>query len=289
MWYFFAIGSMLGYAIQQTLLVHHARRIDGLSLAFYRNISFVVTLLPLLFGASAEDFRHVLVHWQMLLASGVAGAVYLALLYSSYKFFSVGVGTSISRALSTISIAAFGWLLLGEKLPPASLLLIGIILIGVVLLGLQHTHVPQLDNRFALGVLYIALGTIPIAFLTYVLAVLSREGSPFVSGYFWETSIAVACAVLLLLRSVFFGKHVQRVSWRTFLIIAACSAPTLIGTGLVSLAQRDGPIGIVNAIGSGLLVISALLAWILYHERLSKGEWASMLLILAGIVGLKFV
>lgn len=289
MFYFLALGSMLGYSVQQTLLVHHARRIDGLSLAFYRNVSFFITLLPLLIGASVQDVREVIDHWMLLMSSGLGGAVYLALTFSSYKFLPVGLGTSISRALSTITIAIFGWVLLGESLSTQSIAVIAVILVGTVLLGVQHTHLPHLDNRFALGILLIVLASVPVAYLSYTLAVLSREINPFVGGYVWETSIGVACLLLLLLRSACGGKRIQRISMRTFLIIAACSAPTLIGTGLMALAILYGPIGIANAIGSGLLVVATLLAWILYSEKLHAGQWASMALILGGIVALKFV
>ncbi len=289
MFYIFAIGSMLGYAVQQTLLVHHARRIDGLSLAFYRNISFTVTLLPLLLGSTAQDFRTILSHWQLLMASGFSGAIYLALLFASYKFLPVGVGTSISRALSTISIAVFGWVLFGENLSLPSIGVIAIILLGTLLLGLQHKRLPHLDSRFAVGLLLVFAGAIPVAFLSYVLAFLSRQASPLVSGYFWEISIAIACGILLLVRSVLLKQKIQKIDGRTFLIIATCSAPTLIGTGCMSLAAQVGPIGIANAIGSGLLVVSALLARFLYHEKLERGQWVSIALILAGIVGLRFV
>ena len=280
---------MLAYALQQTLLVHHARKIDGLSLAFYRNISFVVTLLPLLIGASAQEIRTVVLHWPLLMASGFAGGIYLTLLYASYKYLSVGVGTSASKVFSTIAVAVFGWVLLGEQLSIVSLLVIGVILAGTLLLGLQHKHLPHLDNRFALGILFSALGAFPIAFISYVFAVLSRQASPFVSGYFWEISIGIACLILLMLRALFFRKNIQKVDARTFFLIAACSAPTLIGTGFMSLALRNGPIGIVSAISIGSLVVSALLAWLWYDEKLSRGQWASMMVILAGIVALKFV
>ena len=55
MFYTLAIVSMLGYAAQTALLVPEARRMDGLSLAVYRNLSFAVTLLPLLIGSTGGD------------------------------------------------------------------------------------------------------------------------------------------------------------------------------------------------------------------------------------------
>lgn len=289
MFYFVAIGSMLAYALQQTLLVHHARSIDGLSLAFYRNISFSITLLPLLIGSSAQDYRIILSHWPLLVGSGIGGGIYLAMLFASYKFLPAGIVTSISIAVSTVGVAMFGWVYLGESLPMMGMILIGIILLGILLMGMQHTHFSHLDSRFFLGIGLVAIGTIPVAFVKYVLAVLSREASPLTSGYFWEISIGIACIFLLVLRSLFFGKKIQKIDGKTFLIISACSAPTLVGTALYALAVRDGPIGIVGAIGSGSLVVTALLAWSWYHEKLSRGQWASMLLILAGVAGLKFV
>ena len=289
MFYVFAIGSMLGYALQQTLLVHHARKIDGLSLTFYRNISFVVTLLPLLIGASMADIRLVLSSWPWLMASGVAGAVFLALLYASYTFLSAGIATTVSRACSVIAVSIFGLVFFGEHLSPMSIGLIGVILLGTLALGLQHQSLPHLDNRVFLGVACAALGAIPIAFSSYILAVLSRDANPFVSGYFWETSIGVACLGLLLLRSLFFGTRIQRIDMRTLLLIAACASPTLIGTGFVVLANRGGPIGIVQAIGSGSLVVTSVLAWSWYKEKLTTGQWLSMLVICSGIAALKFV
>ncbi len=289
MFYFYAIGSMLGYSLQQTLLVHHARKIDGLSLVFYRNISFVITLLPLLIGASNEDIRAVLAHWQMLMISGFAGAFFLALIFLSYKFLTAGISSTISMAISNIMMVILGWLFLSEVLSGVSILLIGVILTGTVLLGLQHAHMPHLDSRFALGITIVIIGSLPVAYVKFVLAILSRQTSPLVAGYFWETSIGIACLILLLARSIVFGNNIQKISWSQFGLIAACAWPTLIGTALYSLALHSGPLGIVGAIGCGSLVITALLAWSWYNERVTIGQWMSMALILAGIIGLKFV
>ncbi len=173
MFYVYALGSMLSYTVQQTLLIRYARKIDGLSLAFYRNISFVVTLLPLLINAKTSDFAVMAAHWQMLALSGVCGAVYLALIYGSYAYLPAGICSSVSKAVATVAIVLFGWFLLG--------------------------------------------------------------------------------------------------------------------TGMMSMASSLGPIGIMNAISCGTLVVTSLLAWMWYHEKLSAGQWLSMLVILAGIVGLKFV
>ena len=91
MFYALAIFSMLGYTIQNILLAHHARKIDGLSLAFYRNISFIITLLPLCIGASRADVVFAIEHWDFFVLAGFAGGFYLALLYAMYRSLPIGI------------------------------------------------------------------------------------------------------------------------------------------------------------------------------------------------------
>ena len=289
MFYALAIGSMLGSMLQNLLLVHHARKIDGLSLAFYRNVGFFFTLLPLLYGASSQDITLVLGHWKLLTVSSVAGGVSLALAYASFQYIVVGVSTTINKAVLTIVMVILGWLLLDQPLAPSALAFIALIILGSVLLGLERNAFPHLDNRHALGLALSILSALSIAFAFYALAVLATVADPLVSSYFWETSIAVACAVLIAIRCAAFGTVPQKISWKTFCIIAACSFPTLIGTGLFSLALRMGPIAIANAIGSGSLAVTALLAWGMYGEKLNLKQWMSIVLILIGVIAMRFV
>jgi drug/metabolite transporter (DMT)-like permease len=53
--------------------------------------------------------------------------------------------------------------------------------------------------------------------------------------------------------------------------------------------KSDNSIAIVNTIGSSALIFSALLGWRWYREKMRIGQWMSILLILAGVLALKFV
>ncbi len=289
MFYALAIGSMLAYAIQNTLLVHHARKIDGLSLAFYRNISFVITLSPLLLGASAKDILHVLSHWPLLLFAAITGGFSLSLAFGAYRFLGVSFSGCITAAVATLSTAALGWMVLSERIPTIGILFIAVTVAGVLVFGFHYRHFPHLDEKLALGIAMAFSGGILVSLTKFSVSVLSREANPLVSGYFWETTIGVACGILVLARGMFLKKKLQRIKLKKFLIIAACTSPTLIGTGLFCLASRSGPIAVVGAVGSGGLVVISLLAWTWYHERIEAKQWAGIALILAGIVGLRFV
>ncbi len=289
MFYTLAIGSMLAYAVQNTLLVHHARKIDGLSLAFYRNISFVITLSPLLLGASQEDIVEVISHWPLLLFAAITGGVSLSLAFGAYRFLGASFSGCISTTIATLSTATLGWIVLSEQISLVGIVFIAVTVAGVLVFGFHYRHFPHLDEKFALGIAMAFSSGILVSLTKFSVSVLSREANPLVSGYFWETTIGVACGILILIRNIFLKKRLQRITFKKFLIIAGCTSPTLIGTGLFCLASRSGPIAIVGAISSGGLVVISLLAWAWYHERVAAKQWAGIALILAGIIGLRFV
>jgi len=289
MFYLYAIGSMLGYALQNALLAQHARKMDGLSLAFYRNISFTFTLLPLLIGTSVAEISIVLSHWVLLLMAGIMGGLYLGTFYMSYRYLPVGIAGALSRAFMTVLLTIVGWVFLGDRLSPAALAIILIIIAGSLLLGLTKNAHAHLRDHLFLGIALTVLAAIFLTATNYTPAVLSRIANPLVSGYFWELSIAIGSGILLLLRWMTIRVPMALIDARTFLSIALCSLPTLIGTGLFTLATRMGPVAIVTAIGSAQLVLLSFLGVRLYREHLKTVQWFAISLILAGVIGLKFV
>lgn len=289
MFYLFALGSMLAYALQQSLLVRHARTMDGLSLAFYRNISFLVTMLPILFGASMTDIATTAQNWQAILASAVTGGLSLSLMYGAYRFLSVSFSSTLSAAIATIMTTALGWILFSEHLSALGLGFIALTVLGVLVFGFHYKHLPHLDSRFLTGALMALGGGVFNALSKFAVSVLSREGDPFVSGYMWEASIGLMCAILILIRFLVTRQRVKAISLRQFLDIAVCGSPTLLGTGFFCLAISTGPIAIVSTVGTGGLVVVTLLAWAWYREKLDAKQILGMTLILGGIVGLRFV
>jgi drug/metabolite transporter (DMT)-like permease len=288
MFYLFAIGSMVGYALQSTLLVHHARKIDGLSLAFYRNVAFIVTLSPLLLWSTPAETVAVLENWRLLAVAGVSGGLSLWTMYGSLRFIGVSFTTAVSIAVATLTTSALGWVLFHEQLSLTSMALIAMIIAGVLIFGLHYRHFPHLDSKLLAGVTLAATGGFLNSITKFIVSALSREMNPFVSGYFWEGSIGLACVVLVLLRHLMQRQPLQRVSRKEFLTIVLCSLPTLLGTGFFCLAVQSGPIAIVGAVGSGGLVIVSLMAWAWYGERITLKQWAGIGLIVAGVVGLRF-
>lgn len=280
---------MLGYALQNALLVRYARKIDGLSLAFYRNISYVITLLPLLLLSSKESIVGVLTEWPILLIAGITGALSLVFRFVSYRFVPLGVSHSITKVITAAILTLLGWVIFKEHLSQQTLLIIGILLALILWLGLQKNPMPHLDDRAALGIALAALASAPLACTIFLFLWLSKTIDPYASAYFWEVSIAGGTVLLLLGKQVVTGVSLERISSGTFLKIVGASSPVLFGTGASALAILYGPVGVLSAIQSVSLVIGSLLAWWWYGENLKRNQWLAIAAIVVCSALLKMI
>ncbi len=289
MFYLLTIGSVLGYALQTTLMVRFARKTDGLLLTVVRNGSFAITLLPLLLFSSWGGIASVFGQWPLLLLSSIAGAVGLYLSYQSYRSLPAGVGGALTSAASTLTTMIAGQMFFDELLTVPAVALILLIIVGCITLGLQKIDHPHLDSAFVRGVTFALLTGPCFATTKLVLAALSRAGDPLAASYVWEVLIAPAAAGLLFLRPASAAVR-QRLTLKTAILIAAYALPTLAGTGFYALASRMGPVAVLNAISAGgVLAVVALLSVFVYGERLTRGQGLSIAVIIAGIVGLRFL
>jgi drug/metabolite transporter (DMT)-like permease len=288
MFYALAMGSMLGYTLQSVLLTRAARSIDGLSLAFYRNMSFIITLLPLLLGTDLAGIMATLNHWPLLLASGISGGVYLSLYYTSLNYIPLGMASAFNKAMSGILITLTTAVLIGERFNGITMISIGTMILGTVILATGRSHeYAHLQNHPWTGFLLLAGGSTFVTFTVFSLGVISRVTDPLAASYFWEVFIGLGCLPLLIARRFTTGDAIQRISMKQFLIIAACASPTLIGTGLISLATSMGPIAVANIIGTVSLALTAVIAWMFHEEPLKRRQWLSIVLIVCGAAGLK--
>lgn len=289
MFYAYAIGSMIGYSLQSVLMVHYCRKMDGLSTATYRGLSFIITLTPLLLGRTITDIAELHIYWKWLLIAGTAGGISLGLMYSALNYLPMGVAGSLNKGFGTLTILFLAVTVLGEVIDRRTLILIVIILLGTVALGMQKNHHEHLENSRIRGAILSALASIPFAITITIFSFLSRSHNPWVVGYFWEVSVGIGALALVIIRWLLTGQGVARISMKDFCLLALCGSPTLIGTGLFGLATKIGPMSIVSSIGTASLVVTSLIAWLFYREPLRMKQWLSIGIVLAGVVGLKFI
>lgn len=289
MFFFLAVLAMIAYAVQGTLIVHYARKLDGLSTAIYRNASLTITMLPLLFLAKKSDFVRLPEFLPELLIAGITGAAALSIGFWTLKFLPVGITSALNNSVRVIFIFLLGFYFFGETISWIEILFVALILIGGISLGFQKHHLPHLDENTRKGIFLALLAAAFAAITFFFMSKVARELSPFVAGYFWEVLIGIFALGFGFLRQLITKQKIKKISLLDFGKITLICSPTLLGTGAFAYAVTLGPLGILNAIGTGGVFISILLAHYLYHEKLRFRQWLWICVAVMGIVGLRLV
>jgi len=279
---------MFAYTFQGTLLVHHARKIDGLSLAVYRNLSLGISMLPLLLFASKADFLAIPQFLPLILGAGLSGAISLSLSFTAVKFLPVGVSNAFGNSATVIIIFFLGFIFFQEKISLAQAILIGIILGSGILLGFQKSWMPHLDTRTSLGICLRLIASVFTGCTFFLMSKVARELNPYIAAYSWELCIGIFALILALGRSVFLKQKIKKISWKKFGKILLIASPTIIGSGGFAYAITIGPVGIASAIsvGGGMFISMILADW-WYNEKLDLKKWIIILVMAGSIAGLK--
>ncbi len=287
MFYFVAIISLLGYGVQLALLAHISRKVDALDMSFYRNFSFLVTLSPLLLLASPQEILAVFKFWPQLIIMGFAAVIALWGTFASFRYLPVGVSSALKKAFNTLFVIVASLLVWGEILTLAEWLLISVIILAIVFLGFQKNHMEHLDARVMKGFALIFVSAIPSGLTVYMAGDLARRVNPFVAGYFWEASIAIAAATTIIIRYLITKKSFKWLGFKKAGKIALAAWPTLLGTGGYTLAVTLGPIGLAASIIMASVVVSTLMAHFLHDEKLNVKQWLGIIVVVLALVALK--
>ena len=287
MFFLLSIAAMLGYSIYGTLIAHHVRKHDGLSVATIRNLSLIISMSPLLFLAEPSNFSHIPHYLPQLIMAGFTGATGLGLSFWAVKFLPIGIKTALMRIGSVLFVFLLSWIWFEEIPFLKEIIWIVPLVIGATALGMQKNNFSHLDPRENKGIFLILISSI-LASLSYVqMSDVARNLDPFIAGYFWEVIIGIWAVMFGVGRWIICGKNpFGKIKLPEIGKIALVSAPTVIGTGCFSLAVTMGPVGIANVIGSGGIFISILLGHLLYHEKMTAKQWFWICVCVAGLVGL---
>lgn len=282
--------AMLGYSVYGTLITHHVRKHDGLSIATVRNLSLIISMSPLLLLAEPSNFQILPQYLPKLLLAGLTGALSLSISLWALKFLPLGIHTTLNRIFSVLLVFIGSWLWFGEIPLPIEIIWIIPITIGGIALARKKVKLSHLDERTHIGILLITLGTALSSISFIQMSDVARNLDPFIAGYGWEVLIGICALIFGVIRWKFCGKNpFSNIKLPEACKIALVSSPTLIGTGAFALAVTQGSVGIANAIGTGSIFISVLLGGWLYQEKLTPRQWLWIGVCVCGLVGLGLV
>ncbi len=282
-----AIGAMLGYSIYGSLIAHHVRKYNGLSVATIRNLSLAISMAPLLLLANPENFILFPAFLKNIVLAGFSGAASMWLSYNSLRFLPIGIKTVFGRISSVVFIFLIGWIWFQELPTLLECMWIIPIVFSGIMLSTQKIKFDHLDERSKIGIVLMLIAT-AFSSLSFVqMSDVARNLDPFIAGYFWEVSIGLWALLFGIIRWITCGKPILgKIKIQEAGKIALVSAPTLIGTGCFALAVTMGPIGIANVIGTGGIFVSILLGHWLYHEKMTTKQWFWIGVCIVGLIGL---
>jgi len=286
----FAIMSTFSFALQWALTSKYARLGDPLTVWTYRWLSLIIIMLPLLLFANMGDILRIWEFQIYLIPAWFLAAFWVWMRYIGNQSLPVGISNMFVSLSSIITSVSIGFLFFREFLSLYVLLLIGIITIGGIIVSVGKVDFEHLRNEHFFKGIWFSLasglcGTTSVMLMIQV----SRELSPFVSGYFWEVYIGIAGLIILLLKNGIYHEKFQIISVHDFKNIFLASSPTLVWTGCLSLASLYGPVGVISAVSVLWIVFSTFLGIILFHERLKAIQYIGMGIIMLGILWIKLI
>ena len=291
MFLLYILAAIAGYALQSALMASYYRRMDQMSAVAYRGLSLGLTMAPVLLFVPAHSFAALAQTGHLVLLASLFAAFANWANASAFLFLSVGVAISLCMSVNVVVSSVLSFLLLGEVLSGMQIALIAALLTCVAALGLMKSHssVNVRTGSALRGMLLCAIyGVLICAAYVYVGSA-SRITSPLLVGYLWESIIGVLAFIAAIIRGLCGGTGMQKVCLRDFAKIALFSSPTVVGTGCYAIATTLGPIGLIAAALSTITVASAVLANIMYGEKLSRAQWLLIALACLLIAGLKLV
>jgi len=288
MFFLVALISTLGYSLQSSLMTSYYRRIDRLSAVAFRGLSLGITMLPLLLFVSRRDFARLGDYIGPLAAASLIAVAANWCMANAYSHLPLGIASALTMSFTALMTVVVGYFAFSEAMSLLQLFFIALILAGVLFLGASRSkgRVPA-EYNVRLGILNsLAFGLlIGVAFA--LIGSVSRKLDPFLAGYCWELTIGLMAGLTAAFRGLLGRTFLHRLSLRDALMLTLYCAPTAVGTSFFALATTMGPIGIVSAIMSLILVCNTLLAIPLYKEKLSATQWLLLLFVCCMIAGLR--
>jgi len=216
--------------------------------------------------------------WPYLLGSAALQTAYLLLLTQAYARVPFGTAYPMARGIGVVVVTLVSVGLLGERLTPAQLAGVVVVAGGLAVLALHHGGLGR-----AGWLLTVAVGvTVSGYTLLDGVGVRTAGAVPgYVSWLFLVHGLMtiVTCALLARDRGVLLSQVRRHAPLG--LLGGAMSA---LAYGIVVWAQSQAPLAVVAAVRETGVVISGLIGFVVFRERLTPARTAAALAAAAGIV-----
>ena len=290
LFFIFISIAIFSYGIQLPLLIHFARKLDGITTTIYRNLSLAITMLPVLYFAPAGEIAKIPEYIPYLIGASAFGATGFILNLTAAKYLPIGISHSIRQASYTVAAILLGMVVFGEFLQPLQLIIIGMILAGVIGISLSKPDTSHLETQNAtLGFTLAGLAGIGYASAFLIYSFVSREVSPLAAGYFWEVGVGLFAVIFGGVRYLKTKKKIPLIPLKDGVKIAAISLTTISGTLSYGFAVSHGHFALAASLITTTGLITLIAGYVMFKEKLTPKQVSLIIFVLAAIMTLRFV
>lgn len=289
MFFVFAIISMAAYALHGVWMAPYYRRNDQLTVVTLRGFGMSLAMLPGLLIPGHTGLAGIFSQLPWILAASATALLGNWAGANSLRHLPIGIATALNMSLSTLVSAWLSTQWLGESLSAGQIVWMGLIFSGVFGLGaVRSPPLPSVMYSLPRGLMFAAIFGLALGAGFTLITRVTRSLDPLVAGYCWESTITVMGAGVLLLRRLAVGQMGRVPSRPEFAWIVLFCIPGAVGTSCYALAVAGGPVAVVSAVLSTTMVVSSILAWLIYGEKLNWGQWFFVAFVSCAVVGMRF-
>lgn len=289
MFFLWALVSMAAYALHGVWMAPYYRRNDQLAVVVLRGCGLSLAMLPALLVPGLEGLAGIGSQLPWILTASATALVGNWASGTSLRYLPIGVATALNMSLSTLVSALLSVPLLGEPLGLGQVSWMGLIFVGVYGLGVAKSPPnPTAEYSMPMGLLLGAVFGLSLGVSYTIITGVCRSLDPLAAGYCWESSITLLGAAVLLARRLAFGRIGAMPSSRDFGRIVGYCIPGAVGTSCYALAVASGPLAVVGAVLSTMMVASSVLAWWICGEKLSWVQWSFVVFVCCAVMGMRF-
>ncbi len=275
----FGLGTAIMFAASSLMSSRAVRMISVWSVVGWVMAVGMVLTLPFLIASGVPDaLTGANIGW--LFATGIGNVTGLALAAYGYRVGKVGVITPILATEGAIAatIAA----LLGESIAPVIAVFLFVIVCGVVIAGIAPDPAPLEHERPVVAVLLASGGAVVFGISLYAAGHLSGE-----LPISWVLLPARLVGVLVLFLPLLLTRRLQLTRQVAPLVVAIGFTEVL---GFVSFAiGAQHNVGVTSVLASQFAPISAVMAYVLFRERLGRLQITGVVIIVLGVAALSIL
>lgn len=278
-WFLNAIVAMVAFGGMQALFKVHAAK--GYNKSLYSALGFTVaSILSFIFFKDDISFD---IHTMLFgLLWGIGNALYVLLTMTILKRLDTSESFPITSLASHVLVVIIGILFFNDILSAVQI----VALIGTFLLIGFYNHTNRhitLNN----GLIPLATG---IILLSTFIKFIQKSGSiSSVTGdyIFWQLFFATIASVVILLLTKNNRSVERKIDGKLILWSALVGTLTFVGTIAMVKALSVGPFSLVYTINSFYILVSSIVAWKLFGEKLTRQKVLFILLAIVVLVLIK--